>query len=68
MLLPNWHKPYADLLLETDAVKLPALISRAKREIVNRYLERSLFPITREEYLDLRNATIVLRHSRNSNQ
>src|ERR1700694_1815362 len=59
--IPNWHRPYADLLLETDAVKRAALISRLEQEFVNRYLEQSVYPITSYEQLDLMNAAEVLR-------
>ena len=59
--IPNWHRPYADLLLETDAVKRAALISRLEQEFVNRYLEQSVSPITSYEQLDLMNAGEVLR-------
>jgi hypothetical protein len=59
--IPNWHRPYADLLLETDAVKRAALISRLEQEFVNRYLEQSVSPITSYEQLDLMNAAEVLR-------
>ena len=63
--IPNWHRPYADLLLETDAVKRAALISRLEQEIVNRHLEHSISPITPDEQLDLMNAAEVLRLKKN---
>ena len=63
--IPSWHKPYADLLLETDAVKRAALISRLEREFVNRHLEGSVSPITPDEQLDLMNAADVLRLKKN---
>ena len=59
--IPNWHRPYADLLLETDAVKRAALISRLEQEFVNRRLEQSVSPITSYEQLDLMNAGEVLK-------
>ena len=61
----NWHRAYADLLLETDAVNRAALISRLEREIINRYLEQSVTPITPDEQLDLMNAADVLRLKKN---
>jgi hypothetical protein len=63
--IQNWHRPYADLLLETDAVKRAALISRLEQEIVNRHLEHSISPITPDEQLDLMNAAEVLRLKKN---
>ena len=63
--IPSWHRTYADLLLETDAVKRAALISRLEREIVNRHLEHSVSPITPDEQLDLMNAADVLRLKKN---
>jgi ribosomal protein L19E len=63
--IPSWHRPYADLLLETDAVKRAALISRLEQEIVNRHLEHSVSPITPDEQLDLMNAADVLRLKKN---
>lgn len=63
--IPSWHKPYADLLLETDAVKQAALISRLEREFVDRHRERSVSPITSDEQLDLMNAAEVLRLRKN---
>ena len=63
--IPNWHRFYADLLLETDAVKRAALISRLEREFVNRHLEQSVSPITPDEQLDLMNAADVLRLRKN---
>jgi len=59
--IPNWHKPYAELLLETDAVKRAALIWRLEQEFVKRHLEQSVSPITPYEQLDLMNAAEVLR-------
>ena len=59
--IQNWHRPYADLLLETDAVKQAALISRLEQEIVNRHHS----PITPDEQLDLMNAADVLRLKKN---
>lgn len=63
--IPNWHRPYADLLLETDAVKRAALISRLEQEFVNRHLEQSVSPITPYEQLDLMNAAEVVRLKKN---
>lgn len=63
--IPSWHKPYADLLLETDAVKRAALISKLEREFVDRHLEQSVSPITPDEQLDLLNAADVLRLQKN---
>ena len=59
--IQSWHKLYADLLRETDAVKRAALISRLEREIVDRHLEHSVSPITPDEQLDLMNAANLLR-------
>ena len=59
--IPNWHRPYAELLLETDAVKRAALIWRLEQEFVNRHLEQSVSRITPYEQLDLMNAAEVLR-------
>ncbi len=66
-LVPReWHKSYADALLEFDPSKLSALIAVAEREISNRYLELQIFPTPVAESRDLDSAVRVLSHLQKS--
>jgi hypothetical protein len=40
----NWHRPYADALMETDPVRLAPLIAEAEHAIFDRYLELCVSP------------------------
>lgn len=59
-VLPPWHKPYGEALLEDDPGKLPAAIAAAEQAIIARYLELSASTILADERLDLRYAVDVL--------
>jgi hypothetical protein len=56
----QWHKPYAEALLEDDFTKLPELITAAERAILTRYLELNASRIPTDERLDLRHAVDAL--------
>jgi hypothetical protein len=56
----QWHKPYAEALLEEDFTKLPELITAAERAILTRYLELNASKIPTDERLDLRHAVDAL--------
>jgi hypothetical protein len=56
----QWHKPYAEALLEDDFTKLPELIIAAERAILTRYLELNASRIPTDERLDLRHAVDAL--------
>jgi hypothetical protein len=56
----EWHKPYAEALLEDDFTKLPELITAAERAILTRYLELNASKIPTDERLDLRHAVDAL--------
>lgn len=56
----QWHKPYAEALLEDDPAKLPALIAAADQAILTRYLELNASAIPTDERLDLRHAVDAL--------
>ena len=56
----NWHKPYADALMEVEPQRLSRLIVEAERAIFVRYLELCMNPRSIEISRDLRNAVCVL--------
>jgi len=56
----NWHKPYADALMEVEPQRLPRLIVEAERAIFVRYLELCMNPRPIEISRDLQNAVCVL--------
>jgi hypothetical protein len=58
LLIPRWHKPYAEALMETDPAKLPTTINLAEQAILARYFDVS--PISIEETHDLQNAVDAL--------
>ena len=56
----NWHKPYADALMEVEPHRLSRLIVEAERAIFGRYLELCMNPRPIEISRDLQNAVYVL--------
>jgi len=58
--MQQWHKPYAEALLEEDVTKLPNLIAAAERAILTRYLQLNSSKIPTDERLDLRHAVDAL--------
>lgn len=55
----NWHRPYADALMETNPVRLAPLIKEAEHAIFDRYLELCVSPGPIEHSRDLQNAVDV---------
>jgi hypothetical protein len=56
----NWHKPYAEALMEVEPQRLARLIVEAERAIFGRYLELCMNPRPIEISRDLQNAVYVL--------
>lgn len=56
----NWHKPYAEALMEVEPHRLSSLIVEAERAIFGRYLELCMNPRPIEISRDLQNAVYVL--------
>jgi len=56
----NWHKPYADALMEDEPQRLSRLIVEAERAIFGRYLELCMNPRPIEISRDLQSAVYVL--------
>jgi hypothetical protein len=56
----NWHKPYADALMEVEPQRLSRLIVEAERAIFVSYLELCMNPRPIEISRDLQNAVYVL--------
>jgi hypothetical protein len=52
----NWHKPYAEALMEVEPQRLSRLIVEAERAIFGRYLELCKNPRPIEFSRDLQNA------------
>jgi hypothetical protein len=61
----NWHRPYADALMETNPARLAPLIKEAEHAIFDRYLELCVSPGPIEHSLDLQNAVHVLIQLKN---
>jgi hypothetical protein len=57
----NWHKPYAEALMEEDSSKIPVAIATAERAIFNRYLELLASKHHSDEGVDLWRAVEALR-------
>jgi hypothetical protein len=66
-VIQNWHRPYAEALLEAGSAELPALIAVAEREILTRYLELSVSPVRTYESLDLLHAVDALSQLKKAN-
>jgi hypothetical protein len=60
LISENWHKPYADALMEVEPQGLSRLIVEAERAIFSRYLELCMNPRPIEISRDLQNAVYVL--------
>jgi hypothetical protein len=58
--MQQWHRPYAEALLEENTAKLPELITAAERAILTRYLELNASNIPTDERIDLRHAVDAL--------
>jgi len=56
----NWHKPYADALMEVEPQRLSRLIVEAEQVIFVRYLELCMNPRPIEISQDLQNAVYAL--------
>ena len=61
----NWHRPYADALMEANPVRLAPLIAEAEHAIFDRYLNLSVSPGPIEYSRDLKNAVDVLIQLKN---
>ena len=59
-VIQTWHRFYAKALMETDPVKLPAMITLAEGAILDRYVELFVSQIQSEETLDLQQAIAAL--------
>jgi hypothetical protein len=56
----RWHRPYAEVLMETEPAKQTALIAEAERANFDRYLELRITPAAAEHSIDLKNAVSYL--------
>jgi hypothetical protein len=56
----EWHKPYAEALIEADPAESKRLILLAERAILARYLELCFYPGSKEQYQDLWQAVDAL--------
>lgn len=63
----QWHRAYAEALIESDPAKLPRLIAEAEEAILNRYLEIVASGMSEEESGDLRHAVEALNQLKKSN-
>jgi hypothetical protein len=64
----QWHRPYAEALLESDPAKLPGLVAVAEQAILNRYLELTASASTTDERVDLGHAVDALAQLRKTNR
>jgi hypothetical protein len=64
----RWHRPYAEVLMETEPAKLPPLIAEAEREIFDRYLRLRITPAAAEHSIDLENAVYYLSQLKKANR
>jgi hypothetical protein len=56
----QWHRRYAEALMETEPAKQVSLIAKAERAIFDRYLELCITPAAIEHSIDLQNAVYYL--------
>jgi hypothetical protein len=63
----EWHRPYAEALMETDPAKLVPLIAIAERAIFGRYLELCITRAAIEHSIDLQNAVYYLSQLKKAN-
>jgi hypothetical protein len=64
----RWHRPYAEVLMETEPAKLPPLIAEAEHAIFDRYLELRVTPGAAEHSIDLENAVYYLSQLKKANR
>ncbi len=64
----KWHRPYAEVLMETEPAKQTALIAEAERAIFDRYLELRITPAAAEHSIDLENAVYYLSQLKKANR
>jgi|ERR1700675_2093460 hypothetical protein len=56
----QWHRPYADALMEGDTAKIPSAVSCAEQAIFARFVELNATPENGDETADLRKAIDAL--------
>lgn len=56
----QWHRPYADALMEGDTAKIPSAVSCAEQAIFARFVELDATPENGDETADLRKAIDAL--------
>ena len=56
----QWHRPYADALMEGDTTKIPGAVSCAEQAIFARFVELTATPENGDETADLRKAIDAL--------
>jgi|SRR5580704_4699131 hypothetical protein len=56
----QWHRPYADALMEGDTAKIPSAVSCAEQAIFARFVELNATAENGEETADLRKAIDAL--------
>ena len=56
----QWHRPYADALMEGDTAKIPSAVSCAEQAIFARFVELTATPENGDETADLRKAIDAL--------
>jgi hypothetical protein len=66
-VLQNWHRSYAQALLETDPTKRAAIVATAKQMILDRHVELHDYSIQTAEGLDLRQAFQALTQLKETN-
>jgi hypothetical protein len=64
----KWHRPYAEVLMETEPAKLTPLIAEAERAIFDRYLELRITTAAAEHSIDLENAVYYLSQLKKANR
>jgi hypothetical protein len=67
-VLQNWHRSYAQALLETDPTERAATIATAKQMILDRHVELRDYSIQTAEGLDLRQAFQALTQLKRTNE
>ena len=56
----QWHKPYAEALMEGDTAKIPEAVNSAERAIFARFLELDATSESADESIDLQTAMDAL--------
>jgi hypothetical protein len=67
-IIQNWHRSYAQALLETDPTHRATLIATAERMILDRHVELHDYSIETAEGLDLRQAFQALAELKDANE